>query len=145
MNLFIRSALLKDAHSVYIILSEMGYAHLDNISFLKSWEEFKVFSGTGILVAEYDGIVVGVLNYTITPCLSLSGSLMRIELLGILTKVRNQGIGSSLLNEAKKIAAQKGVSQIILSTSKDRESYKRNFYVKQGFVEKNSAWFKCEL
>lgn len=145
MDLFIRAAQLKDAHSVYIILSEMGYAHLDNLSFIKSWEAFQLFPETGILVAEYDGVVVGVLDYTITPCLTMSSHLMRIELLGVLAKARNQGIGTKLLNEAKKIATQKKVSQILLSTNKERESYKRNYYVKQGFTEKNSAWLKFEL
>jgi hypothetical protein len=54
-------------------------------------------------------------------------------------------LGSKLLIYTKKLALDKKVKRIILSTNRERESYKRGFYLKYGFVEKNSAWMNLDL
>jgi ribosomal protein S18 acetylase RimI-like enzyme len=59
--------------------------------------------------------------------------------------VRNTGVGTRLLDEAKNHAMEMGAKRIILSTNRDRESYKRGFYKKYRFNEKNSAWLKIDL
>lgn len=145
MQIILRSAFQKDLKSIHFILSEMGYPDLDFHQFTKTWEEINSTTNSDVLVADYDGMVVGFITYSIKPMLSLTGLTMKIDELGILTKIRNQGIGKKLLDEAKKIALDKKVKNIVLSTNKGRESYQRNFYNKYGFSETNSAWFKLEL
>lgn len=145
MSLIIRSSFKKDLHSIHFLLSEMGYPDLDFEHLTKTWEEITAAPEADVVVAEFDGMIVGFITYSIKPMLSLTGLVMKIDELGVLSKTRGQGIGTKLLNEVKNIALKKKVKCLVLSTNKSRESYQRQFYVKYGFTESNSAWFKFSL
>lgn len=145
MSLFVRPALITDLHAVHYIFSEMGYPDLDIKKFAQTWEELHLLNSSGILVADHSGTVVGFAIYTTRPVLSLPGTMLSIDGLGVLTKARGQGIGTNILDEVVTIAKRNGIKLITLSTNRQRESYKRQFYIKYGFTEKDSAWLKLEL
>lgn len=135
----------KDIQDVQDLLKELGYSVSDMTSFKSTWDKILLSKDMGILVAENEKKIVGYLAYSIKPQLRLSGYCMEIDELSISDKFRGQGIGSSLLSHAKEIARATNVKMMIISTNRERESYKRGFYLKQGFKEKNSAWFKLDL
>lgn len=99
----------------------------------------------GIIIAETNGIISGYLTYSFKPQLRLIGLSMEIDELSVSNDFRGYGIGSALITTVKKYALSKGIKRIILATNRERESYKRNFYLKNGFEEKNSAWLKMDL
>lgn len=135
----------KDIQDVQDLLKELGYSVSDMSSFKSIWDKILLSKDMSILVAENEKKIVGYLAYSIKPQLRLSGYCMEIDELSISEKFRGQGIGSSLLSHAKEIARTNKVKVMIISTNRERESYKRGFYLKQGFKEKNSAWFKLDL
>ena len=135
----------KDIQDVQDLLKELSYSASDMKSFKSIWDEVLHSKDMGILVAENEKKIVGYLSYSIKPQLRLSGYCMEIDELSISDKLRGQGTGSSLLSHAKEIAKARKVKMIIISTNRERESYKRGFYQKQGFKEKNSAWFKLDI
>jgi N-acetylglutamate synthase-like GNAT family acetyltransferase len=51
-------------------------------------------------------------------------------------KKRGKGIGTELLAVVKKEAAKRGCSRLMLLNRRDRESYKRRFYAKDGWTER---------
>lgn len=135
----------KDIQDVQNLIKELGYSTSDMASFKSTWDKISQSKDMGILVAENEKKIVGYLAYSIKPQLRLSGYCMEIDELSITHKLRGLGIGSTLLDQAKEIARASKVKMIIISTNRERESYKRGFYLKQGFQEKNSAWFKFDL
>ncbi|NJR65920.1 MAG: GNAT family N-acetyltransferase [Leptolyngbyaceae cyanobacterium CRU_2_3] len=50
--------------------------------------------------------------------------------------VRGQGIGTQLLEAVKAEAESRGCSRLLLVNSRSRDSYKRKFYEKQGWQER---------
>lgn len=49
---------------------------------------------------------------------------------------RAKGIGTLLLNEVKKQAKLRGCSRLMLANNRDRLSYEKGFYKKNGFIER---------
>ncbi|MBF2049077.1 MAG: GNAT family N-acetyltransferase [Elainella sp. C42_A2020_010] len=51
---------------------------------------------------------------------------------------RGQGIGSLLLDTVQTEARVRGCSRLMLVNSRERESYQRQFYQKQGWIEREN-------
>ncbi|QYO63180.1 GNAT family N-acetyltransferase [Leptolyngbya sp. 7M] len=51
---------------------------------------------------------------------------------------RGQGIGSLLLDTVQTEARLRGCSRLMLVNSRERESYQRQFYQKQGWIEREN-------
>lgn len=73
------------------------------------------------------------------PYLLLPGLEGYVSELFIQEKFRGQGIGKKLLNRVKEQAFQRGCSRLMLLNMRNRESYGRQFYTKQGWVERPQA------
>lgn len=59
---------------------------------------------------------------------------------------RGKGIGTALLDKIKAIAKRKKCYRIMLLNGKHRDSYKRGFYTKKDFIERNEFMnFVCYL
>ena len=144
-KILIRAAEEKDLPSIHILLSELGYDSVDADLLKETWKQIISSKKMGIVVAEIESKIAGYLAYSFKPQLRLCGLSMEIDELSISEIFRGSGIGTSLINEAKNIAKSNQAKRIILSTNRDRESYKRSFYTKNGFQEKNSAWFNMDL
>ena len=144
-NIQVRNAEKKDLPSIQKLLSELGYGPVEIPQLTQTWTEIMSLENMGIIVSEVDGQIAGYLAYSLKPQLRLCSLSMEIDELCISETLRGRGIGTSLINKAKDIASKQSARQIIISTNRERESYKRGFYTKNGFLEKNSAWLKIDL
>lgn len=141
----VRNATENDLPSIQKLLSELGYGPVEPHLITKIGAEILSLKNMGIIVTEVDSKIAGYLAYSLKPQLRLCGLSMEIDELCISENSRGQGIGTLLINMAKDIANKRSAKQIIISTNRERESYKRGFYTKNGFQEKNSAWLNIDL
>lgn len=144
-SMLIRPADEQDIPAIIKLLSELGYNLDDSPAFRRTWKEIFSDPKMGIVVADDEGTIAGYLAYSFRPQLRLLGLSMEIDELSVLSSYRGRGIGADLIEFAKDLAKSKSIKRIILSTNRERDSYKRNFYQKNGFQEKNSAWMKMDL
>ena len=90
------------------------------------------------LVALEDGIVIGFINGHICPFPIIMGKECYISDLLIHPGYRGRQTGKMLLNSLEEKSGKLGVKRLMLNNSKDAESYKRSFYAKNGFTERNN-------
>ncbi|PYT05931.1 MAG: hypothetical protein DMF60_10365 [Acidobacteria bacterium] len=57
---------------------------------------------------------------------------------------RGRGVGRALLEHIKSMARKAGARRLELNTNRARESYRRAFYIKNGFTEADSAVMRIE-
>ena len=145
MTTSIREAEIQDIPQIINLLRELGYNLEDTKDFRTSWDNIVQSPQMGILVAVTENKISGYLAYSLKPQLRLTGFSMEIDELSVSSSFRNYGIGSKLIEKVKNIAKENSIKRIILATNRDRESYMRGFYQKNGFIEKNSAWMKLDL
>lgn len=93
-----------------------------------------------ILVAESTaGEIAGYGAVHWLPYLILAGPEGYVSELFVRDDLRGQGIGSRLLDALKAEAQKRGCSRLMLLNMRQRESYQRQFYAKQGWVERPEA------
>lgn len=94
-------------------------------------------AGHDILVAEgADGDLVGYLNMHRQPCLHFATPEGFISELFIHADHRGKGIGGRLLDEAEKLARDRGWWRLHLVNHRERDSYRRGFYASRGWSER---------
>ncbi len=89
------------------------------------------------LVAEGGG--GSILGYTamhFLPYLMMPGPEAYVSELFVASSARGQGVGQLLLKHLEELAEERGCCRLMLMTGRDRESYKREFYKKQGWQER---------
>ena len=90
-----------------------------------------------VLVAEdAKGTVLGYVAVHWLPYLMLSGPEGYISELFVAESARGAGLGTKLLETVKDMAIGRGCSRLMLVNRKTRESYKRGFYRKLGWEER---------
>ena len=90
--------------------------------------------GTGILVADLAGEVIGLISYTQRPSLYHAGDSCMIEELVVRDDLRSSGIGGILLEAIVTLAADKGCPEVSLSVM-PFNTKAIEFYHKHGFVD----------
>jgi GNAT superfamily N-acetyltransferase len=86
-----------------------------------------------LVVAVWDGQVIGVLQLTFVPGLSYQGSWrMLVEGVRVAAAYRGQGVGAAMLTWAIDRARQRGCYMVQLTTNKQRLDARR-FYERLGF------------
>jgi N-acetylglutamate synthase-like GNAT family acetyltransferase len=145
-NLNIRDASIEDLDAIYSLIAELGYA-VNLSKFRDAFRELLSRPDLRILIAEdsTDRKVIGLASMSSRPQIRLGGTLVTIDELVVSERARGRRVGQALLDEAKKRARELGASRLQLDTSRRRESYRRGFYVKNGFVEADSAVMRMEL
>ena len=110
----------------------------------KAFSEIDVDPNQMILVADWDGKVAGTLQLTFIRHLTFQGGL-RAQIEGVRTDplLRNQNIGSSLIDHAILLAKKRGCHLVQLTSNKKRPRALR-FYEKCGF-ESTHEGFKLYL
>ncbi|OUL19556.1 GNAT family N-acetyltransferase [Nostoc sp. 106C] len=83
--------------------------------------------------------VIGYVAVHWLPCLFLPKLQGYISELFIQEAVRGQGIGKTLLATVISEAESRGYSVLMLLNHKERESYQREFYRKQGWIERETV------
>lgn len=145
MGFKIRRASKQDFESAYDLVGHLGYPNLNRELFKRVYESVLDHPDMIVLVAESDsGNIIGLESISLRPQIRLAGLLATIDELVVAETARGQGIGRALLNEAKavtkRIAEENQLSlRLQLETNRSRESYLREFYVKNGFKEADSA------
>lgn len=90
--------------------------------------------GTGILVADLEGEVIGLISYTLRPSLYHAGDSCLIEELVVGKNFRSSGIGSMLLEAIVSLAASQGCPEVSLSVM-PFNTKAIEFYRQHGFVD----------
>jgi GNAT superfamily N-acetyltransferase len=93
-----------------------------------------------------EGSVLGYANVHWLPYLFLPGPEGHVSELFVAQAARGQGVGSALLQVVKEEANSRGCARLSLLNMRDRESYQRAFYAKDGWEERpDAANFVFEL
>ena len=71
--------------------------------------------------------------------LRLKGPEGYVSELFIAGSERGKGVGSKLLEAVKEEATKRGCARLMLLNLKNRESYQRGFYKKQGWIEREEV------
>ncbi|HSB08763.1 MAG TPA: GNAT family N-acetyltransferase [Blastocatellia bacterium] len=141
----IRPATEADADSAFKLMSELGYPGLSLPHFVKTYYALLEHPGMFLLVAEEeDHEVVAFASITSRPQLRLTGQLVTIDELVVADRARGQGVGRMILEAAEAMARKLGARRLELETNRARESYRRGFYVKNGFLEADSAVMRID-
>ena len=148
-NVTIRKANEADAVAIVEILHNLGwFAHLKPEMHEQTVQQIKQQialyeqnSSHSIYVAEpvKNSSLNHALGYVTVhwlPYLFLLSSEGFISELFVHSYHRGQGIGKALLDAVISEAADRGCSRLMLVNSKNRESYQRQFYIKQGWLER---------
>jgi GNAT superfamily N-acetyltransferase len=146
-NVHVRDARTDDAPAVDGVLRSFGwFDHLDEMPTADTQariaDTIARCSSAGdntLLVAEsHGGEVVGCLFVHWLPNLIFGGEGYVSELF-VRLEARGRGAGSGLLEAAKRLGVERGCLRLTLFNRKERESYQRGFYPKQGWVERDDA------
>lgn len=89
------------------------------------------------VIEEEEKMILGYISVHWLPYLFLEGPEGFISELFIKDNQRGKGIGTELLNKVKEEAKERGCSRLSLLNGKNRESYEKRFYQKQGFEERS--------
>ena len=90
-----------------------------------------------VLVAEVSGgSVLGYMAVHWLPYLILQGLEGYVSELFVVEAARGAGLGTKLLEAVKDMAISRGCSRLMLVNRKTRESYRRGFYRKLGWEER---------
>ena len=125
-------------------MAELGYPDLTIARFAEVYSSVQKHPAMTLIVAEDDGEVVGLASISRRPQLRLAADLITIDELVVADSARGLGVGRALLEHVKEMAGRSGARRLELETNRERESYRRRFYVKNGFTEANSAVMRIE-
>jgi GNAT superfamily N-acetyltransferase len=141
----IRHAVESDVESAHTMIAALGYPDIKQADFKQAFAEVLEHKDSRILLAETaDGQIIGLMTISYRPQLRLAGMLVCIDELVIADSARGIGIGGAFLKEVKRFAAEMGAQRLELHTNRERVSYQRAFYVKNGFSESNSAVLRLD-
>jgi GNAT superfamily N-acetyltransferase len=89
-----------------------------------------------LLVAEFQGKVVGYIHGEIVTYLLFAGREMLVSELFVMERARGRGVGKALLSAIESEAVTQKCFRISVLNSRERESYKRGFYPSLGYEER---------
>jgi len=148
MDITIRKAELNDIPSLTSLIRSLGlFAYLDNESAQATSERITrhlslclADDSHSVYVAELaGGEIDGYISVHWLPYLILPGSEGYVSELFISEQSRGLGIGAQLLNVAESEAGERGCARLMLLNMRQRESYQRGFYAKNGWQERPDA------
>lgn len=160
-NVTVREAHAVDAVAIVKILYDLGwFTHLNSKAHEQTVQQIEQqialcskSSSHSIYVAEdsvaedsvAENAANDVLNHVLgyiavhwSPYLFLLSSEGFISELFVHSHHRDKGIGKTLLDTVISEAINRGCSRLMLVNSKNRESYQRQFYIKQGWLEREN-------
>ena len=144
-QLLIRLATESDVQDAYKLMGELGYPDLSRARFGETFQSVLEHPAMTLIVAEGDdGEVIGLASISRRPQLRLIADLITIDELVVTRSARGRGVGQALLEHVKTMASKAGSCRLELETSRTRESYRRAFYVKNGFTEADSAVMRID-
>lgn len=144
MEVVIRSANASDAEAAFKLIAELGYVDLPFGRFTQTFRSVLENPAMMTFIAELNRDAVGLATVSFRPQLRLTADLFSIDEFVIADLARGQGVGRRFLDHLKGVAKQAGAKRLELETNRARASYQRGFYVKNGFIEADSAVMRID-
>ncbi|MFI8126796.1 GNAT family N-acetyltransferase [Acinetobacter sp. ABJ-A23_2] len=129
----IRLAQWEDTETICHLLKQMGYSQPLKVV----QEQFQKLSkdpNAITLVAADDSHVYGVLSLYFIPQIALKGDFAKICYLCVDENMRSKGVGHLLVQEAERLARQRGCDRMELHSGIQRP-LAHQFYLREGYVE----------
>lgn len=128
----IRRLKKEDAPQVAVLIKQLTENIVEPENLLKRLEDLSVPQNFQYLTAEIGGVVVGFagLAWYVIPS---KGQVGWIEEVVVDEKYRGQGIAGNLMQELLKVAEEKGLKQVKLTTANPAA---KHLYEKLGFIKK---------
>jgi len=140
-----RLASADDLQAAFRLMTDLGYPDVELARFAETYHAVIEHPAMFIIVAADDnGVVIGLASITNRPQLRLMSNLVTIDEFVIADHARGRGVGRELLDAAIAMAKLLGACRLELETNRARESYRRGFYVKNGFTEADSAVMRID-
>lgn len=144
-QLLIRPSTESDVQAAFKLMAELGYPDLSLERFAETYHSVLRHPAMTLIIAEDDdGEVLGLASISRRPQLRLTADLITIDELVVANSARGRGVGHVLLEHVKTMAKKTGARRLELETNRVRESYRRAFYIKNGFIEANSAVMRID-
>lgn len=144
MNARIRRATPADASAVAGLIESIGYpAPTDAVG--RVLAVFADPSTSPAVVAEQDGVVVGLLVVCCRPSLVLQGWIGSITELVVAPACRRAEIGEGLLHYAKGIAVERGLARLECAVPWPHETQGGGFLLERGFEEARAATYRWSV
>lgn len=89
-----------------------------------------------LVAAEADGIVAGYSSAHLQPYLAFPGKECYVAELFVAPQFRGKGVGADLLRHIEQWAADNNCYRLMLINGRERQSYRRRFYAKNGWQER---------
>lgn len=145
MTFHIRKAQLQDAAEIARVVRDVGwFAHINVEAPEATIERIGQLlalciadDSHAVYVAEIEELVVGYVAVHWLPYLMMRGPEGFISELFISEAARGQGIGTQLLKVIEDEARARGCSRLGLLNGRVRDSYQREFYKKNGWIERD--------
>lgn len=129
----IRFAKSEDTQAICDLLKQMGYTQ--PLTLIQ--EKFEILhhdSNSQILIAEEKGKIYGFLSLYFIPQIALEDDFAKICYLCVDENMRSKGVGHLLLQEAERLARQRGCDRMELHSGMQR-SLAHQFYLREGYIE----------
>jgi GNAT superfamily N-acetyltransferase len=148
MNTAIRKATVDDARKLAALLKEIGWFERFNTGetdplatqVRERLQQCLADGSHSVFVAqEQAGEIMGYGSVHWLPYLFMSGPEGYVSELFVSASARGQGIGRELLKVIEHEARARGCQRLSLTNLRNRESYKRRFYLKAGWQERSEA------
>lgn len=133
MKVNIRSAKSEDTQAICDLLKQMGYPQ--PLTLIQ--EKFEILhndSNSQILIAEERGKIYGFLSLYFIPQIALQGDFAKICYLCVDENMRSKGVGHLLVQEAERLARQRGCDRMELHSGMQRP-LAHQFYLREGYIE----------
>ena len=134
-GLLIRAAAASDAPSLSVLVGELGYP-ADSAAIPARLAALEQSGVAAALVAELDGVVIGVATVHVVPAIHSSRPAALLTALVVAEPARGAGAGRALVGAAEEWARARGAVRIAVTSASHRieahEFYERIGYARTG-------------
>ncbi len=139
----VRRARPGDASQVLTLVLQLGYEP-DERRYDEIFAQVVRHPEAAVFVANEGLRVIGYLALSHRPQIRLGGAVAIIDELVVDEARRGDGVGTALLLAALSHARAINCRCVEVHTARDRESYRRQFYIGHGFSEVDSALLRLD-
>lgn len=136
----VRRITASDVERVVPLMAELGYPTSADVLAARLCALSRN-PADAVLVAEFDGSIVGLTALHSFELLHIPGRTGRITALVVSAVARKQGIGTQLLHAAEKCLVECGCTRLEVASA-ERRSDAHAFYEKHGYIEKRRRFMK---
>ena len=135
MTITVRDASAGDEETVAQLIRELAAFSAETSAVSAAFvAEYLAVPNVGVLLAEQDGVAVGLLTYSLYSGLYHAGPWGLLDELIVRTEVRRRGVGDKLLDEVVRRLQAAGCKEASVSLAFENEAAKA-LYCKHGFTD----------